>query len=52
MGHVRKPPNAAKAAGSWSTRNMIIRLTLTRLAQVTLWIGLTATLFVLLDLYT
>jgi hypothetical protein len=52
VGHVGKPLNAAKAAGSWSTRSMIIRLTLTRLAQVTLWIGLTTTLFVLLDLYT
>jgi hypothetical protein len=31
---------------------MITRLALTRLAQVTLWIGLTAALFVLLDLYT
>jgi len=31
---------------------MIIRLALTRLAQLTLWIGLTTALFVLLDLYT
>jgi hypothetical protein len=31
---------------------MIIRLTLTRLALVTLWFGLTAALFLLLDLYT
>jgi hypothetical protein len=31
---------------------MIIRLALTRLAQVALGIGLAAALFVLLDLYT
>jgi hypothetical protein len=31
---------------------MIIRFALTRLAQVTLGIGLAATLFLLLDLYT
>jgi hypothetical protein len=31
---------------------MIIRLVLTRLVQVTLWIAGTAALFVLLDLYT
>jgi hypothetical protein len=31
---------------------MIIRLVLTRLVLVTLWFGLTAALFLLLDLYT
>jgi hypothetical protein len=31
---------------------MIIRLVLRRLALVTLWIGLTAALFLLLDLHT
>jgi hypothetical protein len=52
VGHVRKPLNEAEAARSWSTRSMIIRPALTRLTQVTLWIGLTTALFVLLDLYT
>lgn len=52
MGHVRKPLNHAAPITDWSTQCMIIRLALTRLAQVMLWIGLTTALFVLLDLYT